>query len=792
MSNRRLFTTDLFTIKSQLRNTTRGQRLTVIALVSVAILCFAVAEFAYSQGPPDWVISEHALGNSPFADYGPEEVPITVKGVLTILHGDDFVNKRGKFFYFLRNIDTNETLELRFADKEPGNLRSGATVKARGRAKGRVLYLALDESGAESIETLLPAQIAVAGEQKTLVMVANFIDDSVFCSVDEIQDLMFTDPNGSSIDEFYQETSSGNIWFSGDVAGPYTIDYTSTDTCNIGAWADAADAAALADGIDPGAYTRKVYVLPSSNGCGSYAGIGQVGGSPTKAWIFYCYMEDVYAHELGHNLGMYHASTPNSEYGDTACIMGAGNLGLRHLNSAHQDEMGWRSPAMNLLTTESGIYDLAPQSLYEDQSLAPQILRIAKPDTNEYYYIAYRRPLGFDSNLQWWHHDVVTVHRYKGAEGPPTNTYLLDELGVGDSFIDEVNNITVSHINQTPDYATVQIDLNGNTACIAGAPTVSLAPTSQSGGPGDTLSYAVSVTNANSLCCAASSFALSEAVPYGWTGTLSTTTLNLAPGQTGTATLAVTSAISAAANTYGVSVNVNDSGEAEQATSGSASYTVVQDCAAAAPGLSLSPSSQSGDSGDTLTYTISLINKDSTACNASTFDLAITSLPGSWSGNLSRQSLSLSPGSTGTATLSVTSAQSSTAGAYSVQLEAADAQEALHANSTASTYIVNDTSPPEDTEPPTAPDGLSASLKGKNIKLTWNAATDNVGVSGYAVWRDGARIGDTTDTAYVDSSVPSSMTCTYRVSAFDAAGNMSASSNIVSVTARGSKGKPKK
>jgi len=68
--------------------------------------------------------------------------------------------------------------------------------------------------------------------------------------------------------------------------------------------------------------------------------------------------------------------------------------------------------------------------------------------------------------------------------------------------------------------------------------------------------------------------------------------------------------------------------------------------------------------------------------------------------------------------------------------------------------------------------------------------------AGYAIRRDGTHIGDTADTSYVDSSVPSGMTCTYTVSAYDTAGNMSGPSNAAGVTARGGskgggKGKPK-
>gem|GEM_PF-2413036 len=770
--------------------------LVIVRLMALAIIVFAAQGVAYAQGPPDRVVSEHALGNSPLADQLNGEEPITVTGILNIIIGDDFANKRSRTHYFIKDAKTKETFKLRFAKKAPKHLRSGATVKARGRARGRELYLALDESGEESVETMLPAQVVVAGEQKTLVMVANFTDTSVSCLVDEIQDLMFTDLADGSIDDFYQETSSGNIWFNGDVVGPYTIEHTSTDACNIGAWADAADAAAQADGMDPGAYTRKVYVLPSTNGCGSYAGIGQVGGSPTKAWIFYCGIEDVYAHELGHNLGMHHASTPNSEYGDTTDIMGAGNNGLRHLNSAHLNEMGWRSPVMNVLITESGTYDIAPQSMNEAQSLEPQILRIAKPDTNEYYYIAYRRPLGFDSNLQWWHHDMVTVHRYKGADGPPTNTYLLDELAVDDSFTDAVNNITVTHISHTPDYARVQIQFNSDgQSCITAPPSANISPTSQSAAPGSTLTYTVTVSTADNAYCTASTFSLNATLPDGWTGSVLPANMTLSPGDSGTATLSVTSPGAAAEASYGLTVNVTDAAEPAHAESAGATYTVEPVCNPGTPIAGILPANQSAVAGTTLDYTVTVSNTDSTPCPASTFFLS-PALPGGWTGNVFPSTLTLSPGDNGAATLTVTSPTGAAETDYGLTINVSDGTEPVHSTAIGASYVVEGVNE-ADTEAPTVPGGLSGGLKGKNVKLTWNAATDNVGVNGYAVWRNGARIGDTTGTGYVDSAIPSSMTCAYTVSAYDAAGNISGPSNAVSVTARGGskgggKGKPKK
>jgi uncharacterized repeat protein (TIGR01451 family) len=763
-----------------------------IGLLALLVLVLGPHQAAFGQDSPSSQLAGNARGNSPFANDDQTNEQITVTGVLTIIHGDDFANKRSRNFYHLKNQETGATFNLRFQKKVPPGLRSGSIVKVRGRAAGREIYLALDEAGGESIDVMSPSIEAVSGEQRTLVIAANFLDASLSCYADDIQDLMFTDPTDSSIDDFYQETSSGNIWFNGDVAGPYTIDFMSTDTCNIGAWADAADAAALADGVDPGAYIRKVYVLPSTNGCGSYTGIGQVGGSPTRAWIFACDIEDIYAHELGHNLGMHHASTLNSEYGDTTDVMGAGNNGLRHINAAHQNEMGWRSPDMNILITESGTYDISPQSLYESEAPAPQILRISKPDTNEYYFIAFRRPVGFDANLQWWHHDMVTVHRYKGDDGPPTNTYLLDELAIGDSFIDSINDITIRHIGQTSDYATVQIDLNGDTACTTGLPAVSLDPDSQIAAPGETVSYVVSVTNNDGLNCAASSFVLNESIPEGWSGALSAAAMNLVPGQTETATLTITSANNAAATTYGLSVRVDDATYPEHTASANASYVVETACTPSIPLVGISPASQSAVAGTTLDYMVMVTNTDSDGCEESSFALEAT-VPAGWTNSISPDILNLSPGQSVSANLLVTSPDGLAAANYGFSVNVSDVTDPAHSASINASYAVEGVDE-ADTEAPSVPSGLTADKKGKNIKLSWDVSTDNVGVSGYAIWRNGSRIGDATDTAYVDGTAPIGTALSYTVSAYDAAGNMSSHSSAVTldVSEKTNQGKPPK
>ncbi|MHA6757199.1 RICIN domain-containing protein [Streptacidiphilus sp. PAMC 29251] len=94
-----------------------------------------------------------------------------------------------------------------------------------------------------------------------------------------------------------------------------------------------------------------------------------------------------------------------------------------------------------------------------------------------------------------------------------------------------------------------------------------------------------------------------------------------------------------------------------------------------------------------------------------------------------------------------------------------------------------------DTTAPSNPSGLSAgATTASSISLNWSASTDNVGVTGYNVYRGGAQVGTATGTSYTDSGLSASTAYSYTVKAFDAAGNLSAASNTATVTTSASGG----
>jgi hypothetical protein len=91
--------------------------------------------------------------------------------------------------------------------------------------------------------------------------------------------------------------------------------------------------------------------------------------------------------------------------------------------------------------------------------------------------------------------------------------------------------------------------------------------------------------------------------------------------------------------------------------------------------------------------------------------------------------------------------------------------------------------PPSDNEAPTVPAGLTATaISSSQINLSWSASTDNVGVTGYRIYRDGVQIATTSTTSYSDTGLSPLTTYTYTVSAIDLAGNESGQSSQVSAT----------
>ena len=120
---------------------------------------------------------------------------------------------------------------------------------------------------------------------------------------------------------------------------------------------------------------------------------------------------------------------------------------------------------------------------------------------------------------------------------------------------------------------------------------------------------------------------------------------------------------------------------------------------------------------------------------------------------------------------------------YTYNVNAVDAAGNTSGNS--NTVTVTTPNLP-DTEKPSVPANLrTTSVTSTQVDLAWDPSTDNVGVAGYYVNRDGVRIATVNTTTFGDSTVSPSTTYRYTVQAFDSAAptpNVSAPSNQITVT----------
>ncbi len=88
-----------------------------------------------------------------------------------------------------------------------------------------------------------------------------------------------------------------------------------------------------------------------------------------------------------------------------------------------------------------------------------------------------------------------------------------------------------------------------------------------------------------------------------------------------------------------------------------------------------------------------------------------------------------------------------------------------------------------DTQTPSVPANLTATaISSSQINLTWTASTDNVGVTGYRIYRGGTQIGTSAVNNYSNTGLSPSTSYSYTVAAYDAAGNVSGQSSSASAT----------
>src|SRR5216683_2398666 len=567
--------------------------------------------------------SEGTARSQPSALPAAAGAAVDVEGEFVIIH-EDFKHS-GRYLYFL-NTPSGQ-VPLYFKSKPPTNLLTGAHVRAHGTVDQSGTLILASGGSVTTLSTATTSSTAplpnTFGAQSTAVILVNFQDAPTNqpWTPAQVQSVVF---GSSGANGFMQENSYGQMWLTGNVFGWYTMALSST-TCNSFQIAGAANNAATAAGVNLSVYTRYVYVFPTDSGCGGWSGAAQIGGA--WSWMNGNIDPKVFAHELGHNLGLYHshglycggtssigAVPPCTlyEYGDPIDTMGGG---AGDYNAFQKERLGWLNygslPPITTVTA-SGTYTL---DLYEPTGSSPKGLKIiqsvdATTGLRTWYYLEYRQAISFDSFISAIPFqnftNGVTVHT--GTDSSPNSSDFLDmtpgsnaydfndgALVPGASFTDPNAGVTITTAWINATNAGVSVTLT--TPCTHANPTVVISPASSApASAGIAVIYTVSITNNDNYICKASSFNLAATVASGWSAALAGTPLTLNPGASGSTSLAVTSPISAAAGLYSVSDSAQNTSVSGYAGSASATYEV-------APSVTVSTNSSSYNQGNSIYVT---------------------------------------------------------------------------------------------------------------------------------------------------------------------------------------------
>lgn len=87
------------------------------------------------------------------------------------------------------------------------------------------------------------------------------------------------------------------------------------------------------------------------------------------------------------------------------------------------------------------------------------------------------------------------------------------------------------------------------------------------------------------------------------------------------------------------------------------------------------------------------------------------------------------------------------------------------------------TAPPDETAPSVPSNVTTTGVTSTSVGLAWDPSSDDIGVAGYKIFRDGVQVATSAAASYTDTSLSPATTYSYTVSAYDSAGNNSAESS---------------
>ena len=539
------------------------------------------------------------------------------QGELEFLIEDAANFQSARTIYKLR--DASSVTDLHFSGVVPPGLKSGQRLNVGGVRSGKAVVASQVEllnatagdgstSGATATGTLANAAVcSTTGPQNVVSILVNLPSYSLpsTTTADFVRGVLLGNAYSTSqsspdwsVDDFWRQNSDGKTYVNSagtTVVGPVMLasnfnkDSAGATSCDVYGIRDAAIKAV--DGqVDFRQFSRVQIVMPPNGAC-SWAGTAYIGcvglsspgdGSFTAsvAWQRADTMTtrakgvQLTTHEMGHNLGMGHASSRDfgaetlgalssagtlSEYGDVHSTMGSWNFGF-YVAPQASNILGWLSSGANYQTVESsGTYTIQN---YEGRPSGVKALRIRRgTGNNAWLWVESRQNTGiyssqlnsslFSGALIHYEDSTTSYKSHLVDFTAGTSSFSDAALPTGTTWTDPYSNVSVTVSSVGPTATTFTVNYVGVT-CTPAAPTIVTSPTSVATAYGTTTQFNVSVKNNSSSGCSADTINLSSAVPSGWNAKFGSGSLSVGPGQQAQTVLTVSVPAPYSLGTYAV------------------------------------------------------------------------------------------------------------------------------------------------------------------------------------------------------------------------------------------------
>lgn len=530
-----------------------------------------------------------------------------IEGTVEMFEYDDFDKGIAKKEHHLKTGD-NKSYKLKFAQKEPA-VKSGDRVKVKGYQIESLM--AVDGSVEENIQIVQPSSITASTTtvKKVAALLFTFTDNTLqYYSKEIINGQLFT--NSNSVKNYFKEVSYGKIDLQGkvnpggDIYGWFQLPIPAGTTCDYQKYRDTAlSEAQRLYGFSKEGYDNIILIFPKAAPC-TFGGLATSPGSglPGYSWINQQSGKTV-MHEMGHNYGVGEGSAWNCTqngtrvtisdtcsfltYGNPFSVMGTGTSWYGHYVAVGKERAGYFGPGNVVTVTASGNYDL--YQLSKNTGTTALRIPVEKDSFGRqlYYYVETRRTFGFDAipATNTVQQGVLVVHGFGGETDtttnrlldmtPETTSYFDAALTLGKTFIDNGRGVTIKVISADALKTTVNITVpTAVVPCVKGNPLLTVSPIGQYGTSGQALTYQVTLKNNDSSTCQTTAFGITATVPSGFVNSPISLIESLAPGDSVTKTITITSPATAVNGAYPFTITAKNSTATAYAASVTANYNV--------------------------------------------------------------------------------------------------------------------------------------------------------------------------------------------------------------------------